>query len=59
MVAVLEREVLKLLRQRGRLLSSMVRPILWLLVIGAGFEAVQGASGVPATERSSCPASSA
>jgi ABC-2 type transport system permease protein len=47
MLAVLEREVLKLLRQRGRLLSSLVRPLLWLLVIGAGFEAVQGASGVP------------
>jgi ABC-2 type transport system permease protein len=45
MIAVLEREVLKLLRQRGRLLSSLVRPLLWLLVIGAGFEAVQGASG--------------
>lgn len=46
-VAVLEREVLKLLRQRGRLLSSMVRPMLWLLVIGAGFEAVQGKTGNP------------
>ncbi len=47
MLAVLEREVLKLLRQRGRLLSTLVRPLLWLLVIGAGFEAVQGSSGVP------------
>jgi ABC-2 type transport system permease protein len=47
MIAVLEREVLKLLRQRGRLLASMVRPILWLLVIGAGFGAVQGKSGNP------------
>jgi ABC-2 type transport system permease protein len=47
MMAVLEREVLKLLRQRGRLLSSMVRPVLWLLVIGAGFAAVQGEAGRP------------
>jgi len=47
MLAVLEREVLKLFRQRGRLLSAMVRPILWLLVIGAGFEAMQGKSGPP------------
>jgi ABC-2 type transport system permease protein len=46
MLAVLEREVLKLLRQRGRLLSTLVRPLLWLLVIGAGFEAVQDASGL-------------
>ena len=45
-LAVLEREVIKLLRQRWRLLSSMVRPMLWLLVIGAGFAAVQGRSGI-------------
>ena len=38
-LAVLEREVIKLLRQRWRLLSSMVRPMLWLLVIGAGLVA--------------------
>jgi ABC-2 type transport system permease protein len=43
-LAVLEREVLKLLRQRGRLISSLVRPLLWLLVIGAGFQAVQGSA---------------
>jgi ABC-2 type transport system permease protein len=46
-IAVLEREMLKLLRQRGRLLSSLVRPVLWLFVIGAGFEALQGASSKP------------
>ncbi len=45
MVAVLEREVLKLLRQRGRLVASMVRPLLWLLVIGAGLGAIQGKLG--------------
>jgi ABC-2 type transport system permease protein len=44
-LAVLERELLKLVRQRGRLVSSMVRPLLWLLVIGAGFGAVQGKLG--------------
>src|SRR5215213_653405 len=43
--AVLEREVLKLFSQRGRLLSAMVRPLLWLLVIGAGFATVQGKHG--------------
>jgi len=41
-LAVLERELLKLFRQPGRLLSALVRPLLWLLVIGAGFEALQG-----------------
>lgn len=45
MVAVLEREMRKLLRQRGRLLSAMVRPMLWLLVIGAGLGAIQGKLG--------------
>ena len=45
MLAVLEREVQKLFRQRGRLLAAMVRPLLWLLVIGAGFGAIQGRLG--------------
>jgi ABC-2 type transport system permease protein len=45
--AVLEREVAKLLAQRGRLLSSLVRPLLWLLVIGAGFSAMQSRHGGP------------
>ena len=40
-IAVLEREVIKLMAQRGRLLSAMARPLLWLLVIGSGFGAMQ------------------
>jgi ABC-2 type transport system permease protein len=45
--AVLEREVLRMFRQRTRLVSAMVRPLIWLFVIGAGFGAVLGqASGV-------------
>ncbi len=45
--AVLEREVLRMFRQRTRLLSAMVRPLIWLFVIGAGFGAVlQQAGGV-------------
>lgn len=42
-LGVLERETLKLLRERGRLVSAMARPLLWLLVIGAGFAATRGA----------------
>lgn len=34
--AVMQRELSKTFRQRGRLLSSMVRPLIWLLVIGSG-----------------------
>jgi ABC-2 type transport system permease protein len=45
--AVLEREVVRMFRQRTRLVSAMVRPLIWLFVIGAGFGAVLGrASGV-------------
>ena len=41
-LAVVQREVLKLFRQRSRLLSAMIRPLIWLLVIGAGFDAMLG-----------------
>jgi len=34
--AVVGREMTKLFRQRMRLISSMVRPMIWLLVIGSG-----------------------
>jgi len=43
--AVVERELLKMRRQRGRLLASLVRPLLWLLVIGSGFTALESAHG--------------
>lgn len=38
--AVIERDLVKLFRQKGRLLSALVRPLIWLLVIGAGFDAL-------------------
>jgi ABC-2 type transport system permease protein len=40
--AVLERELVRMFRQRTRLLSAIVRPLIWLLVIGGGFGAVIG-----------------
>jgi len=40
--AVLEREVLRMIRQRTRLVAAMVRPLIWLLVIGGGFNSVIG-----------------
>lgn len=43
--AVLEREVVRMFRQRTRLVSAMVRPLIWLFVIGAGFGAVLGKTG--------------
>jgi len=39
---VVERDLVKLWRQKGRLLSALVRPLIWLFVIGAGFEATVG-----------------
>ena len=35
--AVLERELLRMVRQRTRLVAAMVRPLIWLAVIGGGF----------------------
>ncbi|NQY26032.1 MAG: ABC transporter permease [Piscirickettsiaceae bacterium] len=34
--AVVSRELTKLFRQKARLISAMVRPMIWLLVIGSG-----------------------
>jgi ABC-2 type transport system permease protein len=45
--AVTRREVVKFAHQRGRLLSALVRPLLWLLVFAAGFRDVFGVSIVP------------
>jgi ABC-2 type transport system permease protein len=48
--AVAGREVHKFLRQPGRLVSSMVRPALWLVVFAAGFQNVFGVSIIPPYE---------
>jgi ABC-2 type transport system permease protein len=49
--SVVERELLKLLRQRGRLAAQLVRPLIWLFVIGAGFGAVMSRHGVADYQR--------
>jgi ABC-2 type transport system permease protein len=36
--AIVARDLKRMLRQRGRLVSSMVRPLMWLFVIGTGFQ---------------------
>src|SRR5262249_32543246 len=43
--AVVVRELLRFVRQRGRLLSTFARPLLWLIVIGSGFERVVPSEG--------------
>src|SRR3979409_755985 len=42
--AVTSREVFKFVQQRGRLLSALVRPLMWLAVFAAGFYNVFGVS---------------
>ena len=41
-LAILEREIIKLFNQKGRLLSSIVRPSLWLFIFAAGFGNIFG-----------------
>lgn len=49
--AIVGRELLRLFRQRGRFLSAMVRPLIWLFVIGAGLGATMGEVGDPSYQR--------
>ena len=49
-LAVGSREVVKFVKQRGRLLSSLVRPALWLIVFAAGFQNVFGVAVLPPYE---------
>lgn len=49
--AIVGRELLRLFRQRGRFLSAMVRPLIWLFVIGAGLGATVGEIGDPSYQR--------
>lgn len=44
---VTERELAKFLRQRERLLSALVRPLLWLIVFASGLHDLLGVSIVP------------
>ena len=48
--AILQREVLRFLQQRSRLLSALVRPLLWLIVFAAGFRSALGVSIMPPYE---------
>jgi len=39
---IVKREILRFFQQRSRLLSALVRPLLWLVVFAAGFRAALG-----------------
>src|SRR5215470_14035344 len=45
--ALTMREIIKFAQQRGRLLSALVRPLMWLAVFAAGFYNVFGVSIIP------------
>jgi ABC-2 type transport system permease protein len=45
--AVTSREIVKFAQQRGRLLSALVRPLMWLAVFAVGFHNVFGVSIIP------------
>ncbi|WP_029003323.1 ABC transporter permease [Azorhizobium doebereinerae] len=44
---ILWREMLRFLRQKGRFLSALVRPLIWLFIFAAGFRSVLGVSIIP------------
>jgi len=44
---IIVREGLRFVRQRGRLLSALVRPLVWLVIFAAGFRAIAGVAAVP------------
>src|SRR3954465_2714930 len=45
--ALTTREMIKFVQQRGRLLSALVRPLMWLAGVAAGFYNVFGVSIIP------------
>ena len=47
---IVTREMLRFVRQRGRLVAALVRPLIWLLVFAAGFRAALGLSIIPPYE---------
>jgi ABC-2 type transport system permease protein len=44
LAGILRRELLRMLRQRGRLAAAIVRPLVWLAIFAAGFRNVLGLS---------------
>lgn len=48
--AIIQREALRFVRQRGRFIAALVRPLVWLIVFAAGFRAALGLSITPPYE---------
>jgi ABC-2 type transport system permease protein len=50
LTGIVWRESLRFLHQRGRFLSALVRPLVWLFIFAAGFRAALGVSIIPPYE---------
>jgi ABC-2 type transport system permease protein len=47
LMAVIRRDAARFVQQRARLMSAVVRPLLWLIVFAAGFRSILGVSIIP------------
>ena len=47
LAGIIRREALRWLHQRGRFVSALVRPLVWLIIFAAGFHFVLGVSIIP------------
>jgi len=47
LMAITKREAFRFLQQKGRFVSALVRPLVWLFVFAAGFRAALGLSIMP------------
>jgi ABC-2 type transport system permease protein len=43
---IVTRDLLRLARQRGRFIGGLARPLLWVFLVGAGFDAIARPNGV-------------
>jgi ABC-2 type transport system permease protein len=50
LMGIMWREALRFLHQRGRFISALVRPLVWLFIFAAGFRSVLGVSIIPPYE---------
>ncbi len=50
LMGIVRREALRFVHQRGRFLSALVRPLVWLAIFAAGFRFVLGVSISPPYE---------
>ena len=50
MAGIVRREGLRWVHQRGRFISALVRPLVWLAIFAAGFRFVLGVSIIPPYE---------